>query len=157
MAGLAVSERSPFMTVSQLRCRQLADSCILCVGSTGSGKGGDIELLLVLVALHYIHMYTLIFLDLINPVCPMSCQSSTISIVTGMTTDLSEVTVRAAGQQIATSDSAVSVTSQCELYSDLLGGGAAWLDTVGWEDRKKDDSESFKEILRSSHMRSRHT
>ena len=54
MAGLAVSESSPFMTVSQLRWRQLADSCILCVGSTGSGKGGDIELLLVLVALHYI-------------------------------------------------------------------------------------------------------
>ena len=52
------------------------------------------------------------------------------------------------GHQIATSDSAVSVTSQCELYSDLLGGGPAWLDTVGWEDRKKDDSESFKDILR---------
>ena len=101
MAGLAVSESSPFMTVSQLRWRQLADSCILCVGSTGSGKGGDIELLLVLVALHYIHMYTvhvytLIFLDLINPLCPLSSQSSTISIVTGRTTDMLEVTVRCA-------------------------------------------------------------
>ena len=96
MAGLAVSESSPFMTVSQLRCRQLADSCILCVGSTGSGKGGNIELLLVFVALHYIHMYTLIFLDLINPLCPLSSQSSTISIVTGRTTDMLEVTVRSA-------------------------------------------------------------
>ena len=62
-------------------------------------------------------------------------QSSTISIVTG--------------QQIARSDSVSSVTMQCDLYSDLLGGGAAWLDTVGWEDRKKDDAESFKDILRS--------
>ena len=52
------------------------------------------------------------------------------------------------GHQIPTSDSVTSVTSQCELYSDLLGGGAAWLDTVGWEDRKKDDTESFKDILR---------
>ena len=63
------------------------------------------------------------------------CQSSTISLVTG--------------QQIARSDSVSSVTTQCELYSDLLAGGAAWLDTVGWEDRKKDDAESFKDILRS--------
>ena len=66
----------------------------------------------------------------------MCCwQSSTISLVTG--------------QQIARSDSVSSVTTQCELYSDLLAGGAAWLDTVGWEDRKKDDAESFKDILRS--------
>ena len=63
------------------------------------------------------------------------CQSSTISLATG--------------QQIARSDSVSSVTTQCELYSDLLAGGAAWLDTVGWEDRKKDDAESFKDILRS--------
>ena len=65
----------------------------------------------------------------------MLLQSSAISLVTG--------------QQIARSDSVSSVTTQCELYSDLLGGGAAWLDTVGWEDRKKDDAESFKDILRS--------
>ena len=53
------------------------------------------------------------------------------------------------GHQIARSDSVSSVTTQCHLYSDLLTGGPAWLDTVGWEDRKKDDTESFKDILRS--------
>ena len=35
---------------------------------------------------------------------------------------------------------------RCELYTNLLDPGAAcWLDTVGWEDRKKEDMESFRE------------
>ena len=35
---------------------------------------------------------------------------------------------------------------RCELYTSLLDPGAAcWLDTVGWEDRKKEDMESFRE------------
>ena len=42
-----------------------------------------------------------------------------------------------------------SGTVPVSLYSDLLAGGPAWLDTVGWEDRKKDDTEAFKDILRS--------
>ena len=33
-----------------------------------------------------------------------------------------------------TSDSSVSVTRQCQLYSNLLDSSASpWLDTVGWE------------------------
>ena len=61
-------------------------------------------------------------------------QSSTISIMTG--------------HQLATSDSVSSVTTECELYSNLMDGEAAsWLDTVGWEDRKKDDMESFRKPL----------
>ena len=42
MAGLAVSERSPFLTVSQARTRQWDNCCILSVGSTGSGKAANI-------------------------------------------------------------------------------------------------------------------
>ena len=42
MAGLAVSERSPFLTVSQARSREWDRCCILSVGSTGSGKGSNI-------------------------------------------------------------------------------------------------------------------
>ena len=52
------------------------------------------------------------------------------------------------GHQLATSDSVSSVTTECELYSNLMDGEAAsWLDTVGWEDRKKDDMESFRKPL----------
>ena len=61
-------------------------------------------------------------------------KSSTISIMTG--------------HQLATSDSVSSVTTECELYTNLMDGEAAsWLDTVGWEDRKKDDMESFRKPL----------
>ena len=55
--------------------------------------------------------------------------------------------------QIPISDSSVSVTSHCQLYDNLLDSGAApWLDTVGWEDRKKDDSDTFREILSYIHL-----
>ena len=58
-------------------------------------------------------------------------QSSTISIMTG--------------QHIATSDSVASVTTECQLYANLMDTEAAsWLDTVGWEDKKKEDMESFR-------------
>ena len=101
MAGMEVSERSPFLSVSTARRRSEEGTCVVCVGSTGSGK------------------------------------SSTISIMTG--------------HQLATSDSVSSVTTECELYTNLMDGGAAsWLDTVGWEDRKKDDMESFRNPLRVS-------
>ena len=44
------------------------------------------------------------------------------------------------------SDSTESVTRECRLYKDLVDEtGPAWLDTVGWEDRKKEDMESFRE------------
>ena len=44
-----------------------------------------------------------------------------------------------------TSDSVSSVTTECQLYTNLMDSRAAsWLDTVGWEDRKKDDMESFR-------------
>lgn len=89
MAGLEVSEKSPFLTVSRERSRDERSCCVICVGSTGSGK------------------------------------SSTISIVTGQ-----------------------------QLYENLFdSGAAAWLDTVGWEDRKKDDSDTFREILSYIHQR----
>jgi len=95
MAGVEVSERSPFLNVSSRRSRSEEDCCIVCVGSTGSGK------------------------------------SSTVSIMTG--------------QHIMTSDSVSSVTTECQLYTNLMDSRAAsWLDTVGWEDRKKDDMESFR-------------
>ena len=52
------------------------------------------------------------------------------------------------GHQLATSDSVSSVTTECELYTNLMDAEAAsWLDTVGWEDRKKDDMESFRKPL----------
>ena len=48
----------------------------------------------------------------------------------------------------------MSVTSHCQLYENLLdSGAAAWLDTVGWEDRKKDDSDTFREILAYIHQK----
>ena len=54
------------------------------------------------------------------------------------------------GQQIATNDSVTSVTTECQLYTNLYQGDndntALWLDTVGWEDRKKEDMESFRNI-----------
>ena len=53
------------------------------------------------------------------------------------------------GQHIPTGDSVTSVTTECQLYSNLMiSDAASWLDTVGWEDRKKEDMESFKEMLR---------
>ncbi|XP_023333830.1 uncharacterized protein LOC111705491 isoform X2 [Eurytemora carolleeae] len=100
MAGLGVSDVSPFLQVRSTSWfpYNRKDSCIICVGSTGSGK------------------------------------SSTIAIFTG--------------NQVATSDSTISVTKHCQLYPNLLDQGAsAWLDTVGWEDKQKDDTETFREIL----------
>ena len=38
MAGMEVSERSPFLSVSAARRRSEAGTCVVCVGSTGSGK-----------------------------------------------------------------------------------------------------------------------
>ena len=39
MAGAGVSDRSPFLSVaSNRRTAAEAGSCVLCVGSTGSGK-----------------------------------------------------------------------------------------------------------------------
>ena len=64
---------------------------------------------------------------------PTLPQSSTISIMTG--------------QHIATSDSVASVTNECQLYANLMDSEAAsWLDTVGWEDKKKEDMESFRNV-----------
>merc|ERR1712131_307285 len=89
MAGIEVSESSPFLNVVNRRINSESDCCIICVGSTGSGK------------------------------------SSTISIMTG--------------QHIPTGDSVTSVTTECQLYSNLMiSDAASWLDTVGWEDRKKE-------------------
>ena len=52
------------------------------------------------------------------------------------------------GQHIASSDSVTSVTTECQLYTNLMDSEAAsWLDTVGWEDRKKDDVDSFRNKL----------
>ena len=49
------------------------------------------------------------------------------------------------GQHIATSDSVASVTTECQLYANLMDTEAAsWLDTVGWEDKKKEDMDSFR-------------
>jgi len=66
-------------------------------------------------------------------------KSSTISLATG--------------NAVALSDSSGSVTKHCQLYENLLEPGtAAWLDTVGWEDRTKDDKETFREILAYIHQ-----
>ena len=52
------------------------------------------------------------------------------------------------GQHIATSDSVASVTNECQLYTNLMDSEAAsWLDTVGWEDKKKEDMESFRNAI----------
>jgi hypothetical protein len=56
------------------------------------------------------------------------------------------------GNAVVLSDSAGSVTKHCQLYENLLEPGTpAWLDTVGWEDRTKDDKETFREILAFIH------
>jgi len=40
-----------------------------------------------------------------------------------------------------------------QLYENLVEPGTpAWLDTVGWEDRTKDDKETFREILSYIHQ-----
>ena len=112
MAGVEVSERSPFLNVSSRRSRSEEDCCIVCVGSTGSGK------------------------------------SSTVSIMTGQYhhhQSHDHHQYHDPGQHIMTSDSVSSVTTECQLYTNLMDSRAAsWLDTVGWEDRKKDDMESFR-------------
>ena len=38
MAGAEVAERSPFLSVPAVRRRSEAGTCVVCVGSTGSGK-----------------------------------------------------------------------------------------------------------------------
>ena len=44
MAGLEVSENSPFLTVRRERRRDERSCCVICVGSTGSGKSSTISI-----------------------------------------------------------------------------------------------------------------
>ena len=155
------------------RKRNESGCCIICVGSTGSGKVQYRHR--IVSKLVYFNIYTLhitihvttnmqywclvfswsvcvcdkvlLIIFTINTwhMLPSHChyqawqhdiiywlpQSSTISIMTG--------------QHIATSDSVASVTTECQLYTNLMDTEAAsWLDTVGWEDKKKQDMESFR-------------
>eukprot|EP00092_Neocalanus_flemingeri_P032227 GFUD01035027.1.p1 GENE.GFUD01035027.1~~GFUD01035027.1.p1 ORF type:complete len:416 (+),score=121.31 GFUD01035027.1:334-1581(+) len=75
-------------------------SCIICVGSTGTGK------------------------------------SSTIARYTGCS-------VRCGG-------GADPVTELCQLWTDQKHGeeNPVWVDTVGWEDRHSDNTDTFQETLR---------
>ena len=44
MAGVSVSETSPFLQVRQERGRSESNCCVICVGSTGSGKSSTISI-----------------------------------------------------------------------------------------------------------------